>query len=832
MKYKIWSTNSSTIVNLFRLLIVIVVVTAAIGSFKSVVSAAGITYYVSPTGLDSNPGTLSQPFKTVQKGVNSLAAGNTLYLRGGTYHEAIIESGSGSSSAPIVISSYPGETAIIDGTGFSPSHNGPWQNVEIQGSYVTFENIEVTNSDTRGVTIDNTANYVILNNLNVNNIWFGGIETYGANCIIENSSVWQTNRSNSATPGSSGWSGALNFGDTGHASWGINAIIRNNQVYQNWGEGILGMDTYNGLIEGNRVWDNWAIDIYLDTVNTTTIEDNLVYYTNNQSFWRNKNPSRPSDGIAINDENNLPGYVSSHDIKVYNNIIINAFDGFVYDNQNTPGAALINDYVGFNTFVNNNTSYGCYGMYFHGPTPGVSNSKTIIENNISYVVYSGANPGKSDNNTGLIFRNNNWSKAPNASVNGANDIISNPMLSNPTHAIDNDQIASPVDPSWYALTASSPSISHAYPESWITTDYDGDDRNSSNPDIGPLEYQSSSSATNTPVVPTATITNTPLPATATVTSTPLPATATVTSTPLPGTAIPTNTPLPATATMTSTPLPATAVATNTPLPTTATITSTPLPATAVATNTPLPPTATLANTPLPPTATKTNTPLPPTAVATNTPLPATATLANTPLPPTATKTNTPVASTPTVQPTNVKTATPLPSSPTPTKPPAPTSIPAQSLIQLNPVADDYVSSAFPTNNYGADTVLKVRYSPARLSYLRFNITGLSGKTIKSATLRLRTQTASSVPIYVRDVSNNTWTEKGLIYNNRPALGSTHIAGPQSFQAETWISIDVTSLVNGNGLISLAVTLQNSASLSFYSRESGSNAPQLIIVPAS
>jgi acid phosphatase type 7 len=99
-------------------------------------------------------------------------------------------------------------------------------------------------------------------------------------------------------------------------------------------------------------------------------------------------------------------------------------------------------------------------------------------------------------------------------------------------------------------------------------------------------------------------------------------------------------------------------------------------------------------------------------------------------------------------------------------------------------------------------------------------------------LRLLTQTASSVPIYVRNVSNNTWTEKGITYKNRPALGSTHIAGPKSFNSGTWISIDVTSLLKGDGLISLAVTLQNSASLTFYSREAGSNAPQLVIIPAS
>jgi hypothetical protein len=117
------------------------------------------------------------------------------------------------------------------------------------------------------------------------------------------------------------------------------------------------------------------------------------------------------------------------------------------------------------------------------------------------------------------------------------------------------------------------------------------------------------------------------------------------------------------------------------------------------------------------------------------------------------------------------------------------------------------------------------------TYIRFNIPGLNGKTIKSATLRLRTEVASRVPIYVRNVSSNTWTEKGIVYNNKPAFGTTKITGPGSYPTATWISINVTSLVKGQGLMSMALTLQNSSALAFYSRESGSNAPQLIIVTA-
>src|SRR5262249_20198687 len=47
--------------------------------------AAAADYYVATTGNDSNPGTLDQPFATLQKGVNVALPGDTVYIRGGTY---------------------------------------------------------------------------------------------------------------------------------------------------------------------------------------------------------------------------------------------------------------------------------------------------------------------------------------------------------------------------------------------------------------------------------------------------------------------------------------------------------------------------------------------------------------------------------------------------------------------------------------------------------------------------------------------------------------------------------------------------------------------------
>ena len=85
-------------------------------SFLLPALAVAAEYYVSTYGSDSNPGTLSQPWKTVKKATSTLRAGDTAYFRGGTYQEYNITfSNSGSTGNPITLKGYPGETAIIDG---------------------------------------------------------------------------------------------------------------------------------------------------------------------------------------------------------------------------------------------------------------------------------------------------------------------------------------------------------------------------------------------------------------------------------------------------------------------------------------------------------------------------------------------------------------------------------------------------------------------------------------------------------------------------------------------------------------------------------------------
>src|SRR5262245_58880264 len=51
---------------------------------------AADTYYVSPSGNLSNPGTITQPFLTIQQGESALnEPGDTLFIRAGSYHERV-----------------------------------------------------------------------------------------------------------------------------------------------------------------------------------------------------------------------------------------------------------------------------------------------------------------------------------------------------------------------------------------------------------------------------------------------------------------------------------------------------------------------------------------------------------------------------------------------------------------------------------------------------------------------------------------------------------------------------------------------------------------------
>jgi hypothetical protein len=73
------------------------------------------TLYVSPSGNDTRAGSIADPWRTLLWAANHAQPGDTVYVRGGTYHEDFNPAVSGTANAWIVYSAYPGEEVIVDG---------------------------------------------------------------------------------------------------------------------------------------------------------------------------------------------------------------------------------------------------------------------------------------------------------------------------------------------------------------------------------------------------------------------------------------------------------------------------------------------------------------------------------------------------------------------------------------------------------------------------------------------------------------------------------------------------------------------------------------------
>lgn len=90
------------------------------------VSASGSTFHVSTNGNDLHPGTETQPFLTVQRGIDVAQAGDTVLINTGWYNEVVVSKRSGTAEEPILVRGKTGSDVMA----FTVAH-----------SRLTFENL-------------------------------------------------------------------------------------------------------------------------------------------------------------------------------------------------------------------------------------------------------------------------------------------------------------------------------------------------------------------------------------------------------------------------------------------------------------------------------------------------------------------------------------------------------------------------------------------------------------------------------------------------------------------------------------------------------------------
>jgi chitodextrinase len=147
-------------------------------------------------------------------------------------------------------------------------------------------------------------------------------------------------------------------------------------------------------------------------------------------------------------------------------------------------------------------------------------------------------------------------------------------------------------------------------------------------------------------------------------------------------------------------------------------------------------------------------------------------------------------------------------------------------LTLTPVADDYIDSSNTTAMHGTSTQLRIDGSPLVYSYLRFDLSSVPG-TITGLSLKVFATSSSTAGYAVHGVADNTWSESSLDWANAPPIGSATAGTSGAFSSNTWTSADVSSLSNGNGLLSMAMVGINSTAVAFSSRE-GASPPQLVV----
>ena len=493
-------------------------------------------YYVDDNGSDSNPGSESLPFRTINKAVEFVEAGGTIYVMDGIYSDQ---------SAGVPIVSFYEDSSQQDSAGnnyvYSNGNNLNNPHVvtinksgnEIDG-YITLKNYPNHNpkiifNGQGGIKLGPNANYIIVEGFEVEgpsqSITYNQAIMNRRNRITLKESINQNNNNYSYFSGKGIWGG---YDDHHHI------IIKNNIVHDTPGSGIRFNDSDHVTIENNTVYNTtwWTSSassaiVFAETISTSEedntdeikmiIRGNTVYNNWNRipfymsSFPDNAQPPSGNYGNAsystILDGQGL--YVTRSDpnyngtFLFENNLCVNnGKNGINFDRSNGSSAIIRNNTIYFNgahdlvqdisASVEGNPRHG--GQKVAGIKANFVKNVTVV-NNIVETRYNNYSALELFNVEGSRFVNNNIFVKGSISWgenNPSNMIDVSPEFVNPTELSDDASVMSDwetyMDNVDFSLQSTSPAINAGMPEYSPQIDILGNSR-----PILPENIQSSSS---------------------------------------------------------------------------------------------------------------------------------------------------------------------------------------------------------------------------------------------------------------------------------------------------------------------------------------------------
>jgi hypothetical protein len=319
-------------------------------------SASAATYYVAVNGDDSNPCSLNQPCASINNTINTrLRAGDTLYLRGGTYsnwdHGGINILGhvAGTSwSSPVKILNYPGERVTLFETGIYISSCGDYpingncpilensatSRYLVVGSEDAERNLIVDGNDVSGGLYMDELSNIKIQNMRITRAWAQGIQGGGSNIFsgneVDNGVKYASYRCDVGYDELNRDCYTMYYGGEGN-------IIENN-IFHDWPSYGLHMRNLRGSIVRNNIFYNIGNTAFIDhqpeggSGGGNEIYGNLFYNvgTSGHAFAA-ITVSRNFDSVYNNtivNTNGTTGICAGRlTATIYNNLLINTNDG-------------------------------------------------------------------------------------------------------------------------------------------------------------------------------------------------------------------------------------------------------------------------------------------------------------------------------------------------------------------------------------------------------------------------------------------------------------------------------------------------------------------------
>ncbi|MBD3280739.1 DUF5123 domain-containing protein [Candidatus Dojkabacteria bacterium] len=420
-----------------------------IGAYENITQ-----YYVAgDTGSDSNIGTESSPFKTIQKGADVAVAGNTVNVKGGITYNNVTNCYLEVLDSPLCITnSGKADSRIVynawEGTGI-PIINGVMGDVgvKIDADYINFTGFEIIYAQSIGLGI-NGSNVTVNNNIfNVNNQRGIDIKTGLSDINITNNTIYAT--------------GYGIYVDVNASS--NNIQVQNNIISDTSFGSVLTGSGYIPVYSNNGLWNNSVTNYWGESSgeNDVLIDPQFLDPTNGDFRLMGNSPAIDA-GADVSDiittditgkPRNLEG---GTDIGAYENIVNYYVDGENGDDGNlgTMVAPFKTIQKGADEAVAGNTVYVKGGItYSDANNCGGGQSVVCVANSgnsetpITYTSWPGTGVPLLDvdsYNSGFHLNTNSYVNISNfhitnfslaafslgAGGSGGNNIISNNILSN------------------------------------------------------------------------------------------------------------------------------------------------------------------------------------------------------------------------------------------------------------------------------------------------------------------------------------------------------------------------------------------------------------------